>query len=163
MDNSGLIYCIDKMTGLLGKKKQMLHEMLELTKAQTEVIAAESLDKLQKLVEDKQSVIDRIDELDDEFTGHMEKLKSAVGINKLEDIDVSRFPEAKRLKQAVSEVLDLVREISGIEKINSVKSKKLLEQLGSQIQKINQGKKINNAYNRQNAAGATSFFLDKKK
>jgi hypothetical protein len=44
-----------------------------------------------------------------------------------------------------------------------VKSNKLLEQLGSQIQKINQGKKINNAYNSQNAAGASSFFLDKKK
>lgn len=162
MDNNSGIY-IEKMTELLEKKKQLLHEMLTLTKAQTSVIAAESLDKLQKLVEDKQGVIDRINVLDDEFTAYMDKLKSAVGISKLDDIDVSRFPAAVRLKQGVSGVLDLVREISEIEKVNSVKSNKLLEQLGSQIQKINQGKKINNAYNSQNAAGASSFFLDKKK
>jgi predicted nuclease with TOPRIM domain len=162
MDNSSGIY-IEKMAELLGKKKQLLQEMLTLTKAQTPVIAADSLDKLQKLVEDKQGLIDRINELDDEFTAYMDKLKSAVGISKLDDIDISRFPAAVRLKQGVSEVLDLVREISDVEKINSVKSNKLLEQLGSQIQKINQGKKINNAYSSQNAAVTSSLFLDKKK
>ncbi len=162
MDNSSGIY-IEKMAELLGKKKQLLQEMLTLTKAQTPVIAADSLDKLQKLVEDKQGLIDRINELDDEFTAYMDKLKSAVGISKLDDIDISRFPAAVRLKQGVSVVLDLVREISEIEKINSVKSNKLLEQLGSQIQKINQGKKINNAYSSQNAAVTSSLFLDKKK
>jgi len=161
MDNSINMY-FNKMTELVSAKKQLLTEMLKLTNAQTPVIKEGSLDELQKLIEEKQKLIDQIDKLDIGFSNYLEQLKAATGVSKLEEIDVSRYPGAIQLKQATAEVLEIVREISGIEKVNSEKSKELLKQLGSQIQRINQGRKINNAYSKPKPAGTPSFFMDKK-
>ena len=151
------------MTELLVKKKMLLAEMLELTRNQTPAIEEGSLDKLQKLIEEKQSRIDEIDRLDTEFKTCMEKLKSAAGVKELGELDASRFPGASELKQATAEVMSLVEKISSVEKINNAKSKELLEKLGSQIKRLNQAKKLSNAYNRPDAAGPSSFFVDKKK
>ncbi|NLK86248.1 MAG: flagellar protein FlgN [Clostridiaceae bacterium] len=153
----------DRMIELLDRKKQLLSDMLELTKAQTDVIAEGTLDKLKLLIDEKQTKIDEIDKLDADFSVYFESLKLAFGINKLSELDVYADPRAKQLKQITSEVMDLIGEISSIENINSEKSKKLLEELGSQIKKVNQGKKINNAYSAQPADTPSSFFLDQKK
>jgi hypothetical protein len=153
----------DRMIELLGRKKELLGDMLELTKAQTDVIAAGTLDKLEQLVHEKQLKIDEIDKLDADFGVYFESLKSAFNINRLSELDVHADPRAKQLKHITSEVIELIGEISSIEKVNSEKSKKLLEELGSQIKKVNQGKKINNAYSKQPADVSSSFFLDQKK
>lgn len=151
------------MTELLVKKKMLLAEMLELTRNQTPAIEEGSLDKLQKLIEEKQSRIDEIDRLDTEFKTCMEKLKAAAGVKDLGELEAARFPGAEGLKQATAEVMTLLGEISSVEKVNNAKSKELLEKLGSQIKRLNQAKKLSNAYNKPDAAGPSSFFVDKKK
>ncbi len=153
----------DRMIELLSKKKQLLSDMLELTKAQTDVIAAGTLDKLKQLIDEKQLNINEIDKLDADFSVYFESLKAAYNINRLSELDVHADPGAKQLKQITSEVLGLVGEISGVEKVNSEKSRRLLDELGMQIKRVNQGKKINNAYSRQPADISSSFFLDQKK
>lgn len=150
------------MIELLDKKYQLLMEMLLLTEAQTSAINLPSLDILQKLVEEKQQKIDAIDKLDEEFRVYFERLKMTTKVKKLENMDTSAFPGAKQLKDKTGEILALVSRISEVEKQNSAKSNELLTQLGSQIKKINQGKKINNAYNPA-PTNTASFFLDKKK
>ncbi|MGI6668012.1 MAG: hypothetical protein ACOX4M_00685 [Acetivibrionales bacterium] len=72
------------------------------------------------------------------------------------------FPQAEKLKEITGEILSLISGISEAEKANAVKCKELLEQLGSKIREINQGKKINKAYNSP-PPGVASFFVDKKK
>lgn len=154
---------ISRMTELLARKKALLAEMLELTGEQTRAIEEKSLDRLQKLIEEKQKRIDEIDRLDDEFTASMDKLKAAAGVKELSELDALRLPGAGELKRMTSEVLLLVEQISGIEKVNSAKCRELLDELGTQVRKMNQVKKLNNAYNRQDTGGVPSFFLDKKK
>lgn len=162
MNTGGEIH-FDRMIELLDRKKQLLGDMLELTKAQTDVIAAGALDKLKLLIDEKQQKINEIDKLDADFGVYFEGLKLAFSINKLSELDVYADPRAKQLKQLTSEVIYLVGKISSVEKENSEKSKKLLDELGSQIKKVNQGKKINNAYSKPPTDTASSFFLDKKK
>ena len=65
----------DKMIEILGKKKLLLADMLTLTEAQASEIKTDRLDKLQRLVEEKQGKIDEIDKLDEEFELYMERLK----------------------------------------------------------------------------------------
>lgn len=161
--NSGGNIQFDRMIELLKRKKQLLCDMFDLTKAQTDVITAGTLDKLQELIDDKQQKINEIDKLDTDFSMYFESLKIAFGINKLNELDAASHPQAKQLKQITSEVVGLVGEISRVEKVNSEKSKKLLDELGSQIKKVNQGRKINNAYNKTNSANPSSFFMDQKK
>lgn len=152
----------DKMIGILEKKKLLLADMLTLTEAQASEIKTDRLDKLQRLVEEKQRKIDEIDKLDEKFELYMEKLKKAAGIERLEDMDTSTLPQAGMLKEITGEILALVSRISEAEKVNGEKCKELLEQLGARIKKINQGKKISSAYNSA-AADTSSFFVDKKR
>lgn len=152
----------DKMTGILEKKKLLLEDMLTLTEAQASEIRTDRLDKLQKLVEEKQRKIDEIDKLDEKFGLYMERLKKAAGIKRLDDLDTSALPQAGKLKEITGEILSLVSRISEVEKANGAKCKELLEQLGTRIKKINQGKKINNAYN-SSTSDISSFFVDKKR
>lgn len=150
------------MNEILEKKKALLQDMLSLTEAQNDAIASESLDALQKLVSEKQHKIDAIDKLDEDFGVYFERLKDTLRVKKLGDIDVTAFPEARKLKDTTSEILGLVEGISKIEKQNSEKSRKLLDTISSKIKQVSQGKKINNAYNPA-PQRTSSFFLDKKK
>lgn len=153
----------DRMTELLTRKKELLAGMLELTREQTGAIDEKSLDRLQKLIEEKQKRIDEIDRLDEEFTACMDKLKIEAGVKDLGELEASRYPGARELKRLTAEVISLVEQISGIEKVNSAKSKELLEEIGAHIRRFSQAKKLSNAYNQQDVSGAPSLFLDKKK
>lgn len=152
----------DRLNEILEKKKALLQDMLSLTEAQTPAIASESLNTLQELIEKKQQKIDAIDKLDEEFKVYFERLKTTLSVRKLEDIDASAFPAAGTLKGNTAGILELVGRINSIEKMNSEKSKKLLDTIGSKIKQLNQGRKINTAYNSA-PQGMSSFFLDKKK
>lgn len=161
MDTSAEKY-FSRMIEILGKKKLLLMDMLTLTEAQTTAIQAELLDELQKLIEEKQQRIEAIDKLDEEFGIYFERLKTTAKVKKLEELEVSAYPIAKQLKEGTLEIIVLVGKIQELEKVNSTKSKKLLEQIGLNINKINQGKKINNAYN-PSPGDTSSYFVDKKK
>ena len=158
---------IERLNELLQKKKALLLDILTLTQAQTEAITEEGLDGLNKLIDDKQAIIDGINKLDEEFGTYYQRLKSTLGITRLDQLDAAKLEGgasdgAKQLKSLTAEILDVVRDISEIEKVNSQKSNKLLGQFGNEIKKINQGKKANNAY-KSGAASAPSYFIDKKK
>lgn len=152
----------ERMLEILTKKQMLLSDMLVLTESQTPAIKSESLDALQQIIEEKQLKIDAIDKLDEEFGVYLERLKSSTKVKSLEELDTSAFPMAKRLKEITGETLALIGRISEIEKFNSSKSKELLDQLGGEIKKINQGKKVNTAYNPVSPR-TPSYFVDKKK
>lgn len=158
---------IERLNELLLKKKALLNEILELTQAQTGVITEEGLDSLNELINKKQLKIDSIDKLNEEFEIYYSRLKSTFGISNLEQLDTAGLGEAayagaRRLKALTAGIMDVITQISEIEKANSKKSNDLLERLGKEIKRINQGKKVNNAYNPV-PYNTPSYFLDKKK
>ncbi|MGI6668013.1 MAG: flagellar export chaperone FlgN [Acetivibrionales bacterium] len=81
----------DKMIEILERKKMLLGDMMTLTEAQASAINADTLDRLQELVEEKQRRIDEIDKLDEEFVVYMERLKEAYGIKRLDDPGIPGF------------------------------------------------------------------------
>lgn len=158
---------IERLNELLQKKMSKLQEILALTGKQTDAITEDGLDRLNKLIEEKQRKIDDIDQLDEEFETYYERLKSILGISRLDQLDALK-PEdraaagAKQLKGLTAEILEIMRSISEIEQVNQQKSKSLLGGFSNEIRRINQGKMANNAY-RYGPASAPSYFLDKKK
>lgn len=158
---------IERLNEFLLKKKALLLDILTLTQAQTEAIAEDSLDSLNNLINSKQLKIDEINKLDEEFGTCCSRLKSILGISNLDQLDATKIEYgvsegAKQLKGLTAGILDVIRNISEVEKGNSQKSNKLLEQFGNEIKKINQGRKANNAY-KPGSVSAPSYFLDKKK
>jgi len=158
---------IERLNELLLKKKALFGEILALTQAQTDVITEDGLDSLKELINKKQLKIDSIDKLNEEFEIYYSRLKDTLGISDMQQLDTAKLSGealtgAKRLKALTAEIMDVIRQISEIEKVNSKKSIDLREQLGNEIKKINQSKKVNNAYNPE-PYNAPSYFLDKKK
>lgn len=157
---------IERLFELHQKKKELLSDILDFTQKQTDMIAEDGLDSLGNLIEEKQQKINAIDKLDEEFEIYFQRLKTAMGISKLEQIDeiklgASAATGARQLKSLTAEILDIIRRINEIEQLNSEKSKKLLDEFGKEIRNINQGKKVSNAY-KPTPISSPSYFLDKK-
>ena len=156
-----------RLNELLAKKKVLLLEILAMTQAQTKVITEDGLDSLNDLINKKQLKIDEIDKLNEEFQIYLARFKSTLGISSLEQLNTASLSEAaatgaRQLKALTAETLNVIGQISEIEKVNSKKSNELREQLGGEIKRINQGKKVNNAYN-PGSYNTPSYFMDKKK
>ncbi len=153
---------IERLTGIQRKKTGLLQEILHLTRAQTSVITEDGIDELNRLVDQKQLKIDDMTGLDEEFGVYFNRLKSSQKVSSLDELELSGVEGAKALKELTGEILKIIGEISEIEQINSLKSKTLLDKLGGEIRKINQGKKVNTAYTPVQMK-APSYFIDKKK
>lgn len=166
MDNTYGKY-IELLNSLLSEKKAILLDILALTEAQSDAITEAGMDSLDHLIKQKQLGIDGINKLDGGFASYYDKLKASLGISCMEELEAAKLDDSaikgvKQLKAQTAEILDVIRSISQLEKENARKSKTLLEQFGSEIKKINQGKKANSAY-KSGSYSAPSYFVDKKK
>lgn len=161
MDTSTEKY-MERLIDILKKKHVMLRAILSLTQAQSAQMNEDGIEKLQKLIDEKQHVIDDINKLDEEFSVYFTRLKTTLKIKSLDELNASGIEGAKHLKEITAGILNLITEISGIEKTNNKKSEELLNELGSEIRKINQGKKVNSTYTAK-PVNTASYFIDKKK
>lgn len=154
---------MERLISVSSKKKQLLLDMLLLTKAQAETINEDGIDDLDKLISDKQSKIDEIDKLDEEFGVYFFRLKRELGIKSLDELRSPGIKGALELKECIGQIMDIIKEISCLEQHNSAMAKGLLNNFGHEIKKINEGKKTTNAYGQSPVIQAPSYFVDKKK
>lgn len=155
--------CIRKMIELSSKKYSLLQDMLELTRAQSGTITEDGIENLQKLIAEKQTKIEEIDKLDEEFTSCFQQLKQELKVERLEEINNASIPGIKELKDTVGRIMELLEEIRKLESRNIENAEKLMDGLSSQIKKLNQGKTINAAYGKNVVAAPPSFFVDSRK
>ena len=153
---------IKRLMEVSEKKLGLLEDMLNITKAQAESINEDGLESLEKLVNEKQTKIDAIDKLDEEFDVYFRRLKSELKVKSLDELSGLNIKGVKELQQTVGRIMGLIGDISGIEKQNNDKAKSLLGKFGDEIKTINQGKKMNSAY-MPGPVKPPSYFIDKKK
>lgn len=161
MDNSPEKY-VSRLAECSDKKLKLLQDMLELTKAQAEVIDEDGLDMLQKLVSEKQIRIEEINRIDEEFEVYFQRLKQVLKVKNLDELKSSEIKGVKELQEAIGQVVKLISEISTLEKQNSEKANGLLSDIGNEIKKLSQGRRINSAYT-SGPMQSPSYFIDKKK
>lgn len=153
---------MQRLIDLLKKKHVLLRSILSLTQAQASQINEDSIEKLTGLIDEKQHVIDDINKLDDEFNVYFTRLKTTLKINSVEELNASGIEGARHLKEITAGIINLINEISELEKTNSKSSQELLNKLGSEIRKINQSKKVNTVYTAR-PINTSAYFIDKKK
>lgn len=161
MDTSPGKY-VERMREVTDKKYKLLEEMLDLTKEQSRSLTEDGVEKLGEIVDVKQAKIEDINKLDDEFNVYYHRLKSELKIRSLDELKSPDIVGVKELRESISNVMGLLGEITELEKRNNEGAKKLLSDIGSEIRKINAGKKVNSAYNPIQPQTA-SYFIDKKK
>jgi FlgN protein. len=144
------------------KKKVLVQDILDLTREQSKVINEDGLDELRKLIDKKQLKIDDMGKLDEEFNVYFSRLKLSQKVTSLDELDMAGVKGAKELKALTSEVVKIITSITEIEKENNDKTSSLLNQFGAGLKKVNQGKRVNNAYTPMQI-NKPSYFIDKKK
>ena len=153
---------IKRLQEISAEKFNLVEKILNLTKAQTQSIAAEDLNELENLVSGKQKLIDEISKLDDEFSDCFEELKRKLNVKNLDELKGVNIPGADRLQGIIGSIMETVKEICEIEKQNEAGVRKLMNAVGEEIRKINQAKKANAAYMSKPVI-SPSYFIDKKK
>lgn len=154
---------IQKLINLSEKKLTAIREILRLTEEQCAVITEDNLEDLQKIIDLKQKQMDITDENDAAFDIYFTRLKSVLGVESMEDVKMSKLNGAAELKQIITSIYEIIKQIQLIEKQNFDKANKLLEHLGQEIKKVNQGKIANNGYNIGGKPPPQSYYFDKKK
>lgn len=152
----------ERMHEVSASKLGLLKEMLDLTKKQSEVITEETTDQLLKIIEDKQRLIESIDKLDEEFNIYLERLKFELKVKNLDELKGSTIPGLIEFKQCIGLIMKVMNEIDELDKKNNIKAKELLNNLGQEIKKLNQGKMVNQLYTPKSYQ-ASSYYIDKKK
>lgn len=161
MNNSPEKY-VEKLLENSQKKYKYLEDMLKLTEQLSAVMTEEGMDTLEKLIADRQAVIEKVDKLDEEFNVYFSRLKHELKVNSLDELKDTNIKGLRELKDVVAKIMDILKEMSQIDKKNNDEAKKLFDSLGTEIKKINQGKMVNTAYYPKQVQ-TESYFIDKKK
>lgn len=154
---------VERLRELSGKKHVLLKDMLELTRAQSLTINEDGIENLQKLINDKQAIISKINMIDEEFEVYFTRLKQQLKVKNLDEVKEPGIAGIKELKQTIGQIMSTMQEIGRIEKENNDKVKKLMDAFTEEIKKLNLGKKINTAYNPGTLMKPPSYFVDQKK
>lgn len=154
---------IQRLTENSEKKLKLLKELLLLTQNQTNAIQNENVENLNKLIDAKQSRLDEIDKIDEEFNVYFLRLKQFLKIKTLDEIKDQSIKGVKELQMVVSNVINIIKEISDLDGQNQTKANDVLKNWKNEIQLMNLGKKTDRAYNPPPVGQPPSYFIDKKK
>lgn len=152
---------IDKLIEISKKKETLLLDIKILSDRQEKAVADEQLEILQKLIGKKQKRIEIINKLDDEFENYFEKFKEKYKFGDIQDLIKSNSVELKKLKEVITSIVGITKDIQDKDNKNRHKANELLKFFEVELKTANAGKKINNAYNAYSNK-ATAYFIDKK-
>ena len=158
-DFNGIIV---QLMELIDQKAELFSKIMEVTLEQKKDIEENAANKIEKLVSQKQSVIDSIDEIDKSFSERFNLLKKQLKVNTLEEVDFTKYPELRNLKLKVEEIMSIAQEIMHIEESNKKKLTAIMNDLKKEIKQINVGKKSIKAYENP-IINNDGIYIDKKK
>lgn len=154
---------IERLIETSKKKYKLVQDILVITKSQTPVITEDSIPTLNSIINEKQTKIDAIDKLDEEFNFYFQRLKQTFKISSMDELKGRDIKGVKELQETIGNIMSVIKEISNIEKNNNMEAKRVIEDLGNEIKKVNQGKKLIIGYNPAPIVRPPSYFIDKKK
>lgn len=151
---------IYNLVDLVKNKYDLLDDIYELTKKQSEVIDNVELDVLSILIDEKQERIDLIRKVDNNFEAIVSDLKILYDIKSLDELEV-KSPNIAILKENVKNVMEILKNIVELEASNKEKITSKKNQLEVKMGKTQNGKKAIKQYG--NIGSYTdAYFFDKK-
>ncbi|MEA4848695.1 MAG: flagellar export chaperone FlgN [Clostridiaceae bacterium] len=156
--NSG----ITELISLLDRKRQLFDKIMEMTLEQKKDIEENAAVSIEGLVNRKQAIIDKIDEIDRSFSERLNLLKKRLNVQALEEIDFTKYPELRNLKLKVEDIMAMAQKIMLIEKSNKEKLTAVMNNLKKDIRQMNVGKKSIRAYEKP-VIYNDGIYIDKKK
>jgi len=155
---------ISALIEIAQRKEDHLQEMLKLTTTQRIFIKNGDMERLSEAIDHKQLVMEQIHELDLAFLEHYNQLKKKFQIQSFEEMDVNKYPNLKDLKLNIQKILQLLRQIDGLDNENKQSLKADLEKVKDEMKKVKkqqQSAKIVSSYQNK-YVGGQGVFIDNK-
>lgn len=153
---------IEQLIALIDKKSELFHSIMDITLEQKKDIEENKANNIQELVERKQHVIDKINEIDGTFSEKLNLLKKNLNVNTMEEVDIAKYPAMKNIKLKVEEIMSMAQEIMQIEMSNKEKLSSMINELKKEMKQISVGKKSLKAYEPP-VLNNDGIYIDKKK
>ncbi len=148
-------------------KSDFLRKLYDVTKLQALDISSNSLNSLLDHIKEKQDIMNEIDAIDEGFFSKFQELKRNLGVNSLDEIDTSEYPEIAELKYSVKEVMDLLGEIDRQDKSNISKAKTEMDKLKEDMKDLKTQTKVFKNYGNSSVSSYgkdyQGFYIDGKK
>lgn len=140
---------IDEMIKISSEKLVLLNKIMELTKEQNLIIDKSNMERLDSIIDEKDLLMKRVDELDAKFITYFAELKRENEVESLDDIDSSIYPNLAKLKELVKEITSTIMAISVLDDKNNAILKKELEKIKHNLRTLKKGQKAYNGYNKK--------------
>lgn len=151
---------VDRLISISNEKKSYLDQMFQLSKKQEAIIKNDDLSELDSILNDRDSLMKKIDRLDLEFLEIYKDILASEKVENIYDIDVDKFTNIKDLKKVVGTIRDTLKEIDILDKNNMSNINKAFEEVQSNLKQIKTGQKLYKGYNME---VDNSILIDSKK
>ncbi len=159
----GRVELIEYLVKLSEGKLFLINQLLTLTQQQSEGLDSEEVDILNEIIEQKQSIMGRIDVLDKEFIGKYDLLKNEFLISNVGSMEDDDKNKMRHLQDKISEIQVLTEKIQQIDNSNVERLKKNMELVRNELKKVKFGQKISKGYSNNKSTEGISIFIDKMK
>ena len=145
------------------KKYKLLEDMLQTYLLQTESLGDNNHESLEEQVQNRQTIMDEVDKLDEQFHVYTERLKTTLGIQSLDELSRFSIPGRSELKDIVGRISHMLESLSGLHSKTEKRMQEILLSTRSQIRQVTVSKQMNRAYQPVSTMPPPSVFFDKKK
>ena len=150
IDGFEISQCIDKLENLLKQKEEYLNNILSITLKQSDAISNYHIDNLLEYFDDRQKYIDKINEIDRNYSRVYDEIVPLVDLDNL-----------VVLKDRAAAIKKLLNEIYDKDKKNNEQMENLVFKYKGEIKKINNAHRTYDAYKGQSVLN-DGIFIDKK-
>ncbi|MGO1371864.1 MAG: flagellar protein FlgN [Senegalia sp. (in: firmicutes)] len=156
-----MIKKIVRLIELLDDKKILLDDFYKLSIVQKKLIENDDIDKLNRIIKNKEELISKINLLDKDFLEIYNELKEENNIRSLSELDIDKVYLA-RLKEITNRCDSLMQDIKVQDESNNSMMENNFEDVKTKLREIKRGKTTTNKYynKSQNTDG---YFIDSKK
>ncbi|HHV38894.1 MAG TPA: flagellar protein FlgN [Tepidimicrobium sp.] len=151
---------IDELITLAKKKSELFEEMYDITKVQLKSIEDGDMDSLNRILDEKDSIMKRVDGLNLSFLNIFSSIKEHNHIEDIYQLSVDRYPNLEELKEVVGKVTAQLEAIAALDDENHKNMKKSFENTKRELKRLKRGQK---AYKGYNISFVDNMFIDEKK
>lgn len=155
---------IDTLIDISKEKEENLKNLLLLTQKQEGYIKNGDLENLTGSIEQKQLIMEHINQLDIHFLNKYNELRKALGVTSIEDMKLQEYPSLKELKVYISNIMILLKKMEKLDKNNTERLKVDFNKVKEDMKRLKakqQGSKAALSYMKKYAS-VQGVFIDHK-
>lgn len=151
---------IASLIKLSEEKKDLLDSMYGFTKDQANEIAEENMEGLNQILDEKDSLIEKINKIDLEFLQVFSEIKEEEKIEDIGELDIGLYPRLKELKELIKSISSILEGLAQLDEENSKNMKRQMENTKMELKRVKNGHRAYKGYKRPTDG---SILIDERK